>query len=287
MRLGEVEERDRAHEAVAWALERPELAQLMRDLYVSRDAAADARRFEASDEFRETLRIVRRRVGAGPAALLDLGCGNGVASWAFAQHGFDVIGVDVSTSELAGLGAAEQLRRAGRASFETVRADAVTLPFPDDRFDVVYCRQVLHHVGDLVSALQECARVLRPGGALVASREQVAETPEQLEELLRTHPLQHITRDEDAFPKRAYVDALSRAGFVSIEVLGMFQSPINYFPMPAEELPRIVGVYLGRPARMLARLIPSLVPRLAHAATRRHERVHYTLDTFVATRSAT
>jgi ubiquinone/menaquinone biosynthesis C-methylase UbiE len=45
-----------------------------------------------------------------------------------------------------------------------VRGDAHSLPFPDNSFDVVYCRYVLEHVADPVRALKEMRRVLRTGG---------------------------------------------------------------------------------------------------------------------------
>ena len=42
-------------------------------------------------------------------------------------------------------------------------------PLPDDSFDVVLCTQVLEHVADLGAMVAQLARVLRPGGRLVAS----------------------------------------------------------------------------------------------------------------------
>lgn len=43
-------------------------------------------------------------------------------------------------------------------------ADAESLPFPDDSFDIVYSWGVLHHTPDTPRALAEVRRVLRPGG---------------------------------------------------------------------------------------------------------------------------
>ena len=42
------------------------------------------------------------------------------------------------------------------------------LPMPDGAFDTVVLQMVLHHADDPVAALAEAARVLRPGGTLVA-----------------------------------------------------------------------------------------------------------------------
>jgi SAM-dependent methyltransferase len=50
-----------------------------------------------------------------------------------------------------------------------VRADAVSLPFDDARFDLVVAFDVIEHVPDDDGLLDEIARVLRVGGRLVAS----------------------------------------------------------------------------------------------------------------------
>ncbi|HTZ75092.1 MAG TPA: methyltransferase domain-containing protein [Candidatus Aquilonibacter sp.] len=44
------------------------------------------------------------------------------------------------------------------------RGDACRMPFPENSFDMVYCRAVLHHLDDPRAALQEMRRVLRAGG---------------------------------------------------------------------------------------------------------------------------
>lgn len=49
----------------------------------------------------------------------------------------------------------------------TIRADCQHLPFRDRCADLVICTEVLEHVPDFTAALNEIARVLRPGGALV------------------------------------------------------------------------------------------------------------------------
>src|SRR5947208_394120 len=48
----------------------------------------------------------------------------------------------------------------------TAVADAETLPFADESFDLVFGHAVLHHIPDLGQAFSEFARVLRPGGTI-------------------------------------------------------------------------------------------------------------------------
>lgn len=59
------------------------------------------------------------------------------------------------------------LRRAARRGLATERGVAEDLPFDDDSVDAVLFVYSLHHVDDPDRALEEAARVLRPGGVLV------------------------------------------------------------------------------------------------------------------------
>jgi methionine biosynthesis protein MetW len=98
---------------------------------------------------------------------LDVGCGTG-NSYAreFVGRGISYVGVDVSP---------EAVTAARAAGIDAqVIADAATLPFPDQSFDLVLCIEVLEHLFSPQLAAREIARVLRPGGRLVASTPNVA-----------------------------------------------------------------------------------------------------------------
>jgi SAM-dependent methyltransferase len=95
-------------------------------------------------------------------ATLDLGCGEGRAGAVLRGLGHRVTGVDVAPS-LAAL-AAET------GDYEGVRvADAAALPFADGAFDLVSAFMSLQDMDDPGAALREAARVLEPGGRLVAA----------------------------------------------------------------------------------------------------------------------
>ncbi len=96
--------------------------------------------------------------------VLDVGCGNGFVLSRYAASGARVTGVDltqvgVSLSEtrfaLAGL----------KGSFRT--ANAESLPFPDESFDLVTSMGVLHHTPHPEIAFGEIHRVLRAGGRII------------------------------------------------------------------------------------------------------------------------
>ncbi|HWL71518.1 MAG TPA: class I SAM-dependent methyltransferase [Geminicoccus sp.] len=92
---------------------------------------------------------------------LDVGCGTGALAGAVAQtcRPRRLVGIDPSTGflDLA-------RRQPGLARAELRPGDARTLPFPDRTFDRVVSGLALNFVPDPVLALQEMARVTRPGG---------------------------------------------------------------------------------------------------------------------------
>lgn len=114
------------------------------------------------------------RLGLKPGdRLLDVGCGEGRhCLGAYLHENIDVVGVDLRFEDLKTARARfEPYRRpAGeRRSFALSRADALSLPFARDAFDVVICSEVLEHIPDYTAALDEIRRVLKPGGMFAAS----------------------------------------------------------------------------------------------------------------------
>ncbi len=109
--------------------------------------------------------------------VLDVGCGAGHTALAFAPHVRDVVGIDLTEAMLAQ--ARELAERRGIANLRCERGDAMALPYPDASFDLVTCRQCAHHFERPEAALQEAARVLRPGGRLVLVDSVAPEDPAQ------------------------------------------------------------------------------------------------------------
>ncbi len=76
-----------------------------------------------------------------------------------------VVGIDL-TPALLHLGA-QRLHAQGIGNILLQEANAETLPFTDESFDVVYCRSSLHHFADPHRAVAEMVRVCRSGGRIV------------------------------------------------------------------------------------------------------------------------
>jgi len=98
---------------------------------------------------------------AGPVAgrdALDVGCGAGGLARRLGEAGARVAGMDACASMLG---------RARSSAGRWVKGDARRLPFAGASFDLVSCSLVLHYLHDPGRAVEEVARVLRPGGRLV------------------------------------------------------------------------------------------------------------------------
>jgi SAM-dependent methyltransferase len=94
----------------------------------------------------------------------DLGCGTGQVSAALAPFVARVVAVDASPAMLQ---AAKQ-RLQGLANVDLRSGDLEALPIDDAKLDAATMMLVLHHLPEPERALQEVARVLKPGGRLIA-----------------------------------------------------------------------------------------------------------------------
>ena len=106
--------------------------------------------------------------------VLDLGCGFGRHAFEAYRRGAHVVAVDRSADEVAQVTsmframAAEGEAPAGTIG-RAVRADLLSLPFPDASFDVVMASEVLEHIPADEIAMAEIARVVRPGGRVAVT----------------------------------------------------------------------------------------------------------------------
>ncbi len=123
--------------------------------------AVDYAKFRTSysEELFDTI-LEYARVPLG-GRVLDLACGTGLGMLAYLRRGFSVCGVDVAE------GMIEEARKSlpSDAGVEFRIGPAEELPLQDASFDLVSCAQAFHWF-EPHRAFAECARVLKPGGAL-------------------------------------------------------------------------------------------------------------------------
>lgn len=93
--------------------------------------------------------------------VLDVGCGGGLLSEAFARLGCAVTGVDRSAPAPAAA-RAHALRVGWPIGY--LEGNAEALPLEGGEFDIVCCCDVLERVDDADEVIGEIARVIRPGG---------------------------------------------------------------------------------------------------------------------------
>jgi SAM-dependent methyltransferase len=237
-----------AHDAYLELRADPATTALIHESYLDADTSAAARRFERSAE----LAAVRALLGdVSGLTVLDLGAGNGIASVAFAKVGAaHVFALEPDASDT--IGRAAIARVSAGLAVETLDACGEAIPLADGTVDLVYARQVLHHADDLERLVAECARVLRPGGTMLASREHVVDDDAQLREFLDAHPVHRLTGGEHAYSLPRYVSAFERAGLQIQKTLGPWDSVINAYPTVSsdEELAEfgrtIAAARLGR-----------------------------------------
>ncbi len=116
---------------------------------------------------------VEKALGAKPGRYhrsLEIGSGTGYFTLNLMRAGIieRATCTDISPGMLGTL--ADNAQRLG-LQVDTLAADAESLPFEDESFDLVLGHAVLHHIPNLATAFSEFARVLRPGGIVLFAGE--------------------------------------------------------------------------------------------------------------------
>jgi 2-polyprenyl-3-methyl-5-hydroxy-6-metoxy-1,4-benzoquinol methylase len=180
----------------------------------------------------------------GPQVIVDVGCGDGAATGLVRKLGHTVVGVDWSMMAL---------RAAKQHDLLLVRGgiDAPGLPFGTGSVDVVIFSEVIEHLVDTDSAIDELHRVLRPGGHLLVSTPNLAAwynrgllalgiQPIFSEVSLRDvygRPGSQVAGHLHMFTKRALTEFLTARGFTCERVDG---APYHDVPMVLRPLDRLM-----------------------------------------------
>jgi SAM-dependent methyltransferase len=143
------------------------------------------------------------------ARILDVGAGEGAMVERYRTRGWNIAGVD----------------SAYESPFVT-RADLLDLPFESSSFDAAFCLDVLEHV-DLLEqprALSEIARILKPGGRLLATVPNLAHLHSRVRFLLfgRLTRTSAVERHPGDRPVAEYLELLRGAGFEVTRRSGIF-----------------------------------------------------------------
>ena len=239
-------------EAVRWYRAQPGNESDVRGNYFDLPVLGAAQRYAQSEEFTEVLRLL----GPGNGQpILDLGAGNGIASYALAKNGWDVTALEPDESSEVGAGAIDLLARDTGVPIKVVREFGERLPFADKSFSAIHARQVLHHAQDLESMVKELARVLRRGGLLLNTREHVIDEDDHLQLFRDAHPLHFLYGGENAYKIKRYVEAFESAGLRLLRMWGPAESILNFFPGTEQERQIIIRQIANHSCLRLGRLL--------------------------------
>ena len=144
----------------------PNADQRFVEYYAEQSVSAETRlRFEG---VRRVTLEARSTSGESTDSLdvADIGCGAGTQTLLWAADGHRARGVDISAPliELARQRAAKM-----GVSAEFLVGGAAQLPIADASFDIVLVSELLEHLADWESCVNEAVRILRPGGVLYMS----------------------------------------------------------------------------------------------------------------------
>ncbi|HKV27562.1 MAG TPA: methyltransferase domain-containing protein [Candidatus Acidoferrales bacterium] len=118
--------------------------------------------FALVDRTVEAERLLKLIAPSGNERALDVACGPGTLARIFAKHVRWIAGLDLTPAML------ERARKDAIANhlnnFRPLRGNALGMPFRDATFDIVITSYSIHHLPDPVVAIQEIARILKPGG---------------------------------------------------------------------------------------------------------------------------
>jgi hypothetical protein len=150
------------------------------------------------------LDVLDQLVGPSGKDVVDVGCGGGALVRALTGHGARVIGVEISEQQLA-----PALANDGDSGARYVIGRAQQLPIEDGSVDTAVFMRTLHHVppAELLAALREARRVVRPGGVVYVA------------EPLALGDFFELTRvvEDELEVRAAAQDALARASDAGLE----------------------------------------------------------------------
>ena len=112
------------------------------------------------------LEYILRQVGGSVMGMdvLDLGCGGGIVSVPLARLGANVMGIDAGPGNIQ----AAQKKKSS-ANFICATSRQFIEQYPDRKFDLVLCLELIEHVDDPLELLCDAATLLKPNGRLILS----------------------------------------------------------------------------------------------------------------------
>ena len=223
-------------ETIKFIRTQPEFKDLVEKAYFEVNLPLNVERFMQSEEFMETLQLLKK-YQPDARTILDIGSGNGISAVALALKGYNVLTIEPDSSETIGAGAIRKLKaHYNLLNLEVLEVFAEELVLANENFDIVYARQCMHHAYDLEKFVAEASRVIKKNGLFITIRDHIIFDECDKEWFLENHPLQKFYGGENAFTPDEYKIAMIKAGLKIEKEIKYFDSIINYFPTSKEEI---------------------------------------------------
>ena len=113
------------------------------------------------------LDYIDQRATLNGKRVLDVGCGGGILAESMAQHGADVIGIDMGEAPLE-VAKLHKLESGVEVEYRRITAEQLAEEMPG-AFDVVTCMEMLEHVPQPDSVIAACSKLVKPDGAVFFS----------------------------------------------------------------------------------------------------------------------
>jgi SAM-dependent methyltransferase len=228
----------------------------LQEFYENPDVPASSGLDRAERQARMLARVLRDI--APPARIVDVGCGDGMATSVALRHnrGHHFVGIDWSEGNL---------RRGRQLGLTLLRGgvDAPGLPFASGTADVVIMSELIEHLVDTDGAVEEVWRVLKPGGSLLLSTPNLAAWFNRGLLALGTQPVfsevslrgvygrpgSQVAGHLHLFTRRALVAFLEANGFTCVEVAGARYHDV---PRPLRPLDRAFCLWPSAASILLA-----------------------------------
>jgi SAM-dependent methyltransferase len=192
----------------------------------------------------------------GPGDWVDVGCGAGTYTRFLHQQGFSVLGLDYSAPSL------NKARERSPADITWAAADIRRIPLPDCYAQGVLCFGVMQALDDSREALQELARIVKPGGEVWVDALNLCCLPTRLAEWRR------VRQGKSPHLRYETVDGFREAA----RQVGLNVTAVEWLPILPGRLARFQGLLEARPVMAVFRRIPWFGALFSHSFVLRASR---------------